>query len=405
MTLRSFRPTLWVLSLLAAAACQQDLTAPGACPATCPGGTPTVRDTVLDALDDGDTTFTGYFTRGVPGAGIRVSNGFLGAVNHGVLVFGSRPDTVPVTDSTWATYTIDSVVLRFSLLNRDTTVSGMRLQFHRLPATTDTTVDFATVDAAITGATLIDSVTIADSIRAGFQYRFVYAGADLAKVALAPGDSGVLAIAVALIGGSTTGVRMGGVTEGTSRFDTYVTVNTTDTTPSVKRQLLVRVAEISDWVSSVEPTFDPDLLRVGTFLGARSLIRFPFPDYLRDSAILARATLELTPTGPFTGLPGDSAYMHVYGIRADFGAKSPPGSLAGLEKMVYGSSDTLRVDVIGEVQLWQLDRLPHPPALLLRHSAEGGNFTEPEFHSTRSAPGARPRLRITYQLPFDFERP
>jgi hypothetical protein len=404
MTLPAFRSTLLALGLLTVAACQQDLTAPGTCPATCPGGTPVIRDTVLFALDDQDTTFTGYFTRGVPGSGIRVSNGFLGAVNHGVLVYGPRADSVRVNDSTKATYVIDSVILRFTLLNRDTTVSGMRLQFHRLPASTDTTVDFATVDAAITGATLIDSVTIADSIRAGFQSRFKYSGADLAKVALAPGDS-VLAIAVALVGGTTTGVRMGGVTEGTSRFDTYVTVNTTDTTPSIKFQLIVRVAELSDWVSDVEPTFDPDLLRIGTAEGARSLIRFPFPDYLRDSAILARATLELTPTGPFAGLPGDSAFMHVFGVRADFGAKSPPGSLAGLVKMVYGSSDTLRVDVIGEVQLWQLDRLPHPPVLVLRHSFEGGNFTEPEFHSTRSSVAGRPRLRITYQLPFDFERP
>ena len=62
--------------------------------------------------------------------------------------------------------------------------------------------------------------------------------------------------------------------------------------------------------------------------------------------------------------------------------------------------------MIVEIQSWQATRLPHPPVLFVNVSPEGASFTEPRFYSTRSPIAARhPRLRITYQLPFAFERP
>jgi hypothetical protein len=63
--------------------------------------------------------------------------------------------------------------------------------------------------------------------------------------------------------------------------------------------------------------------------------------------------------------------------------------------------------VIAEIQRWQsVQRLPHPPLLVVKVQPEGTSFTEPRFYSTRETVAARrPRLRITYQAPFDFERP
>lgn len=405
MTLRSFRWTSWALGLLALGACKQDLTAPGACPATCPGGTPIVRDTVLDALEGGDSTFVGYAPRGSTPSGIRVSNGVNGASHHGVIVFLPRPDSLKgAIDTLDHSYVIDSVALEVTLIARDTLASGMRLELYRIPSSTDTTADFAEIDALIVPANFLDSATIADSVRPHRTYRFRFVGADLAKVALPPTDS-VLAIAVVLTGGSTSGIRLAGRFDERSSFKTWVTLNSADTAASAKKQMIPRGPEIVTFVSSVEPVFDPDFLRIGTADVARSLIRFPFPAYLRDTAILARATLELTPTGPFVGFPGDSAFVDVFGVRADFGAKSPAGPLGGRRLLVMGSADSVSIDVVSELQSWQFERLPHPPVLTIRHSGEGANYIEPEFHSTRSAPALRPRLRITYQLPFDFERP
>ena len=68
---------------------------------------------------------------------------------------------------------------------------------------------------------------------------------------------------------------------------------------------------------------DPSLLAIGGAPSARSLIRFPWPPFLRDSAQLMRVTLELVPTAPFTGLKGDTAFVQARPLLADFGGKSP----------------------------------------------------------------------------------
>ena len=397
---------------VAVAGCREQLTAPGSCPATCPGGTPVLRDTVLDALVGEDSTYAGYILRGATLAGLRVANGLIAATDYGVVRFVGRQDSIFIRD-TGRTYTIDSVALEVTLLARDTTASGIRLALHRLPATTDSGVPFATIDAAVVPGTLIDSVTIADSIhpsaRSVHKYRFVFQGGTLPVVDISSADSGVLAMAVAISGASPTGVRVGGIGSGVGVpiFRTYVTVNVPDTATAVKRQVIVRGPEFTTFVSNTTaPAADSTILAIGTPAGARALIRFPWPTYLRDSALLARATLELVPAQAIDGLPGDSAFVDIHGVRADFGAKSPITGLVGTRGLIFGSLDTVRVDVISEVQVWQAKRLPHPPMLVVILSPEGTSFTEPRFYSTRETVATRrPRLRITYQAPFDFERP
>jgi len=388
--------------------CREQLTAPGSCPATCPGGTPVLRDTVLEALPGADSIHSGYIIRGATLAGMRVANGLIGATDYGVVKFIRREDSIFVRD-TGRTYTIDSVALEVTLLARDTTASGIRLALHRLPATTDSGVTFATVDAAVIPGTLIDSVTIADSVRGSHKYRFVFQGVTLPQVDIPAGDSGALALAVAISGATVTGVRIGGIGSGVGVpiFRTYVTVNVPDTAAAVKRQTIVRGPSFSTFVSNTTaPAADSTILAIGTPTGARAVIRFPWPAYLRDSALLARATLELVPAQAIDGLPGDSGFVDVHGVRADFGAKSPITGLVGTRGLTFGSLDTVRVDVISEIQNWQARRLPHPPVLVVILTPEGTSFTEPRFYSTREPVAARrPRLRITYQAPFDFERP
>ncbi len=399
------------------AGCQEQLTAPGSCPATCPGGTPVLRDTVLDALVGQDELYSGYLTRGATLAGMRAANGLDGHTDYGIVRFVARPDSLPLRDTIptdsitpKATYTIDSVTITVTLLARDTSVSGIRLALHRLPSTTDTTATFADIDPLIVPGTLIDSVTIADSVRPSFTYRFLFQGDTLALVDIPAADTGVFAMAVAISGGSATGVRIGGIGSGAGvpLMRTYVTVNTTDTTPSVKHQVVQTRPRFTTYVSSEPaPAADSTVLSVGTPGGTRAYIRFPWPAYLKDTALLARATLELVPEVPFNGLPGDSTFLNIHGVRLDFGAKSPLiNPFGGTRFLPVGSADTLRVDVVTIVQAWQRDQLPLPPLLVAIVDPEGAAFTEPRFYSTRSPVAARrPRLRITYQLPFDFERP
>lgn len=406
---------------LSIAACQEQLTAPGSCPATCPGGTPVIHDTVLDAIPDSDVTFSGYFPRGTSiQGGLRVSNGMNGSTDFAMIEFSPRPDTVFAKDTIGATdtvfhYTIDSVAIELTLLARDTLVSGVLLELVRLPISLDSSVQYAELAPLIASGTLVDSVTIADSIQKGKRYRFVFKGDTLSLVDIPAADSGILSVGIRITGPSATGVRIGGIVSslpsGASAvpiFTTYVTVPITDTTTANRKQIIPRTAEFTTFVQSVPPVDDPDLISVGTYSTKRGFIRFPWPAYLRDSALLARATLELTPAAPFTGLVGDSTFLFAYGVRVDFGPKSPQSSVrtAGAGDLILGSQDTIRMDVIPEVVLWQTGAidLPHPPIFFVSMTNEGGSFTEPTFFSSRSPAGA-PRLRVTYQLPFDFERP
>lgn len=409
MNVRPPRAFLAVCVLgLVVAGCQEQLTAPGTCPATCPGGTPEVRDTVIDATVGGDTTFAGFVIRGGRQSGLLVSNGLHGDTDLALVRFLARDSGLTVRD-TLRTFTIDSVLLTVTMQVRDTLVSGTELYLYRAPATVDSGTTYAEASALLTPGNLIDSVTIPDSITTLHTFTWMFTGADLAKVDIPAPDDRTLAMVVAIGGPTQTGLRIGGIASGgaTPSFNTFVTLNVPDTTTSIKHQVIVISPAMATYLTSAPHPVDPDLLTLGSAFGTRALVRFKFPAYLKDSALISRATLELVPAAPITGLTGDSVNIDAYGILADFGAKSPlyAGThIAGFSPLLFGSSDTLRIDVVTEVKNWQNPVLAHPPALVLQTNQEGASFAEPTFFSTRS-PSGHPRLHITYQLPFPFERP
>jgi hypothetical protein len=394
---------------LAVAGCQEQLTAPGTCPATCPGGTPVLRDTVIDALVGADSTFTGYVVRGTTGGGMQVSNDFLGATRYGVVRFRQRQDSLEIRD-TLRGYTIDSVVIELTILARDSNATGMTLSLFRLPRTVDSLVPYSEIDSTVTAGPALASAAVTDTARP-FTYKFRFLADSLSLVDIPAADSGVFALAIALSGGTATGARIGGLASGTAKFPvmrTYATLIAPPADSLVKKQTFAVPGGLTTFVTSA-PIATPDstIHQLGGPDGNRVLLRFPWPAYLRDSALLARATLEMVPAQSFAGLPGDSAFVDLRGILVDFGAKSTVDfRIRGAEVLPFGSTDTVHVDLINLVQFWQLKTLPHPPALVVRMDPEGSSFTAPQFYSTREAVAARrPRLRITYQLPFDFERP
>jgi hypothetical protein len=326
-----------------------------------------------------------------------------------VLRFVGRGDSVLVLDTLRA-FTIDSVVLTFGVLARDSTVGNLSLELYRLPATVDSNITLAEVDAAFIPANSIGTIAIGDSVLSG-AVRLALADTLLARVAIQPGDSGVLALGVGLQSGTPTGVRLGSQTAGSlaPSFTTFVTADVPDT--ALQTQAITRVASFNTFVTDAVGFPPPDFLAVGGAPSARSLVRFALPPRIKDSVQIIRATLELVPESPLQGVPNDPATLDVRGILSDLGAKSPLCSLSRLCGGVFisqnsradleaGSADTIRVEVNDIVRGWQGENSA-PEAFFLSLMPEGASFTTATFGSTRA--GAHlPRLRITYARRLDF---
>jgi len=315
--------------------------------------------------------------------------------------FIARPDSFTIGDTAYA-YVLDSVSLAVTLQYRDTTVKGLALYLYRLPATLDSTFTFAEAEAAFTPANIIDSIMVDDSVVTERYQRF-YSGADLAKLDIAPADSGVLAFGVQIRAAQGTGVRIGSQSAGSDApgFISYISVPTTDSTYS---RTIPRIVRYGSYVSQTIPLLDPTLLTIGGAPSARTLIRFTWPDYIRDSAQILRATLELVPANPVPGLTGDTAFVIVVPVLSDFGSKSPGVTdprYPSFGKVSAGQTDTVHVEIQTMTRLWQ-GTTPLPPTVWVQLIPETSSFSRPEFGSTRTA-GLVPRLRLTFARNFPFE--
>jgi len=392
----------WLLAL-AIASCQERLTSPADCPALCPGGQQQVLDTALRALPGLDSSYTGYVARGA-GRALLVSNGLPASEDRTVYRFASRPDSVSVRDTVRA-YAIDSVLLSFSLVARDTLATGIRLYIYRLPPTIDSTASFTDVTAQFVPENLIDSTGVADSVHRGL-VQTMLRGPALDRVAIPLGTGGVLAVGLAITANSPTGIRVGS-TAGSNgaTFVTFVTVDVPDTTTTIKHQSLSRSTSFNTFVTQSALVPDPNLLTVGGEPSSRALVRFALPPVLKDSATLVRATIELTPVAPIQGLPTDIAAVVSRAVLADLGAKSPVTADSVPDTLAVPQVDTVRIDVTRLVQLWQ-GSSPRPAALFLSLQPEAASFSRAVFYSTRAGDSTvHPRLRVTYMRTFPFENP
>lgn len=393
--------TLAALTLLAAG-CQEKLAAPADCPNLCPGSFD-VRDTILYALPDGDTTFSGYVRAG-QGVSLRVSNQLPASEDRAVVRFGARPDSFAVGDSL-RPYVVDSANLEISLIYRDSLVPGLKIFLYRLPATVDSSTTFAQVDGAFVPSALLDSFVVDDTIKTQRLIR-TFKGADLAKLAIPAADSGVLAIGVGIRASSPTGVRIGsvGAGSGTPTFRSYITVQDVDTTYARSFTPSVR---FNTFVSQTPTLVDQSVLTLGGTPSNRAIVRFPWPLVLRDSAQLVRVTLEFTPSEPITGLRGDSAYLVARPALADLGGKSSTAndaSFASPAGILPGDADTLAFEVRRSVTTWQGES-GLPPMFVLQMFPEASTFSVARLGSSRSAEALRPRLRVTYVLTYPFGNP
>ena len=398
-----------LLAVVTLAACQEKLTAPADCPALCPGGQPQVFDEVFTAVSGADSSFVGYI-QPHEAASLLVSNGLQGFEERGLVRFLARTGTVTVRD-TARTYTIDSVAFSLTVTARDTNLTGLKLLLYRLTPSFDSTTTFADVAPAFVPESLIASVDVPDTLNAG-TLRTVFQGVDLSRVEIPASDSGRLALGIRVEAPVATGARLGALAGGNGpTFTTYVTLDVPDTGTAKLRTLPVGPS-FNTYVSEVVQVVDSTLLAVGGAPSARALLRFNLPSRIRDSASIVRATLELTPVAPITGLPTDPPLLLGLALLTDVGAKSPVSPTVGIQGQFAPPADTLEagttavsLEAVRLVELW-LGKTTRPSALLLALTPEAASFSRPVFHSTRAAdPALRPRLRISYLLSFPFETP
>jgi hypothetical protein len=388
-------------------ACQERLTSPGQCPELCPGGTPVVFDTVVSAVPGGDESVPGYVARGA-GVALLTSNGLPASEDRAVYRFASRLDSITVRDTARA-YTVDSVQLALTLVARDTLVNGLKVVLYRLPADLDPdTATFASVDPQLVDASLIDTIAVPDSVNSG-QISTLLRGTETDRVAIPVGTGGVLSIGLKVVADAPTGVRLGSIAGGNAAtFNTFVTVAVPDTATAIVHQSLSRSAQDNSFVTQTPFVAPPGTLAIGGEPSSRAFIRFAVPTRIKDSSTVVRATLEMLPVAPISGLPTDPAVLRGLAVLSDLGPKSPltgDPTLISEDTLALGSADTLRLDITQIVQLWQQsDERPEEVALLLR--PEGASFTRTAFGSTNPlSPVGPPRLHITYLLSFPFENP
>jgi hypothetical protein len=390
------------LAALAIAACSEKLATEGDCPDLCPNAELTVFDTTLIAVVEADSSYTGYIAPGTNTAIFVTTDGFATMNARGIYEFVRRPDSVLVSD-TLRPYTIDSVAFLIGVVGRDTAVKNLRLALFRLPDEVDSASTFAELSAALTPERFIDTVAVPDSVRAG-TVRAVLSGEALARVALAPADSGVLRVGMGIVADGPTGVRLGAVSAGTlaSFYQTYVTSIVADT---AVRNLITRGAQVTAYEQETpDPAPGPGRLVVGGAPSNRTLIRFQLPDVIRDSATIVRARLELEPFEPVRGLANDLAALTATGILIDVGAKSP--LLSGLvvgDTVLAGQTSRIDLEVRLIVAQWQAPLL-RPQSIFLIMEPEASTFTLPLIVSTAD-PARAPRLRLAYVRRYPFVNP
>jgi hypothetical protein len=399
---------LGLLATLVLVGCQERLTSPADCPALCPGGSPKVVDEILYPISGADSSFRGY-VQPFSSAALLVSNGLQGFEERALIRFPRRTETVLVRDTARA-YAIDSVTFFFNLVARDTNAAGLKLALYRLPANIDTSTSYADVDPAFVTANLIRVIDVPDTLRSG-SLSTVFSGSDLSRIEIPPADTGVLALGVRLDAPTPTGARLGSVSGGAGAvFVTHATLDVPDT-GTAKIRAFSLSPSFNSSLRPPEAPPDSTLLSVGGEPSARALLRFELPSRLRDSALIVRATLELTPVEPISGLPTDPAVLQALGLATDLGGKSPlrgPRLGAIPTDTVEAGATAVSLEVVRLMELW-LGSTTIPSALVVSlaiPTLEAASFSRPIFYSTRAADvNLRPRLRISYLRSFPFESP
>ncbi|HEV2750953.1 MAG TPA: hypothetical protein VGV12_10570 [Gemmatimonadales bacterium] len=415
------RRLLLIGAAVIAAACVEDLTTPGVCPAYCPGNQLTIADTVLYDLSR-DSSFRGYV---LPHQSAVLLAANLPGVVDGRPIFringpGSRFRINPNDTTTGPILGSDSAKLQFVISRRDSTATNLTLRFYRLPKTIDSTTTFADVSGAFTDSlvrtlnidTLLakpnrkDSVT-GDSAAVDTTGHLLtlFMKFDSTAARYIAADSGSVAYGIRISADSLASVTIAKTTLTSVLSGPLLTwyVQVDSSGVSVPRTLGTFQAAFASFVSSPPPPPIDSTLAVGGAPSARSIVRVAFPRVIRDSSQIIRATLILVPAVAARGAPIDSFAVEVHAVLVDLGAKSPIAVdvLHTNSTMIHiGATDTVRIEVTNVLQAWAADST-QPTTLVLKPKNEAQSFAEIRFYPTIAA-AFRPSLQITFVRRYPF---
>lgn len=414
--MRMASTSVWrsVLAALAAAAllgCREDIAAPGQCPSLCPSADVELVDTTLTGIVVSDTSVRGFV---VPHEAAILVASTLDSLKSLVLVrftaldtvFRVSGDTVPVRIGGY-----DSVTIELTMRQRDTVAEDLRVLLVRLPAGTDTTATYATAlpffaDSLIVDSLIVDSL-VADSVATGTLHQRL----PVARMLPGTGDSGKVALGIAIRAASPTAVSFGALDfSGAPPRITYWAWGVRGAAPEdTLRQSISRSPAFDSFVMTPVPGVPPaGALQVGNLPSARTLLRVDIPRRLLDSTSVVRGTLVLTLTRPATGRPGEVFDVEARPVIRDFGGKSITASdtvVTGLGQVTVGQTGPVEIEIGRILRFWRnpaADSLPR--AILLSSRLEAAALGEVTF-AGRTAGVAAPLLQLTFVRPYAFGVP
>jgi hypothetical protein len=407
-----------IAAAVLAAACVEDLSAPGVCPNYCPTAGLTIADTVLYDLSR-DSSFRGYV---LPHRSALLLAANVPGVVDGRAMFringpGSRFRINANDTTTGLILGADSARLRMVISRYDTALTNLTLAFFRLPKTIDSTTTFADVSGAFTDSLLrtlnIDTLlaqpnrkdsvtgdsaavdTIGHTITLFVKFDSTaarYVGADSGSVAYGIRVSADSPVSIAITSGLVSGPQF---------LSRYIRVDSLGV--PVSRNIGLGLSAFESFVRNPPPPLIDSTLTVGGAPSARSIIRVAFPRVIRDSSQIIRATLSLVPAVPAAGVPIDSFAVEVHAVLVDLGAKSPIAidvTHTDSTMIHIGTTDTIQVEVTNVLQAWAADST-QPTTFVLAARDEAQSFAEIRFYPTIAA-AFRPSLRITYVRRYPF---
>lgn len=381
-------------------ACQQTITAPGACPEFCPTTQIEMVDSLLIGVIDQDTSHQGY----VPAHTailMQVATGG-GQESRVLLRFRRFGDAIPITTTATAPVVErDSFRLDLIVTRRSADVSGLGITVYRIPTSIDSLTTFDAVapffdDSLIVGVVLVPepdstgSDTISTVLLAAAFPTFVE---DAREITIGLAIRSTTPLFATL--GTEDGVRGAGITR-------FVKADSADgqLTPASD----FRAVAFDTFVHTDPAPPQPATLTVGGTPSTRSFLRLNIPSFVIDSSQVLGAKLLLVPVEPVLGAPGDTFNLIANALSADFGPKSPllialDSSAIGIPVAV-GTSDTIALDITSILRRWQ-NNPDQVRTLVLRLRTEAATFAELRVGSSQRV-GAAPSLRVTYVPPFSL---
>jgi hypothetical protein len=418
--MRRRRATVLAGALLAAA-CVEQVAAPGSCPAFCPTGAITIVDTLLTTAIAQDSAFRGYVRPHQ--ASVMLAATLPGIVDGRALFtfagLGSRFRLTTTDTSTGAITRADSARLLLEVTRRDSGAHNLTLRLFRMPVTMDSTTTFDSLAPRFADSLVVHTVNLdtllarpgrkdsisGDSVSVDTVNHLLVLSLKLDSTGAryVRADSGAAAYGVRVAADARASIAIGKGSIGPS-IVWYFRVDSVG--KPVARTPGARPAGFQSFVFTPPAPPIDSTLAVGGVPSARSILRVAFPRFIRDSSQIIRGTLVLVPAVPARGAPVDSFTVEAHTVLADFGAKSPialDATRTDTTVIRVGATDTVKIEVTNLLQFWAADST-RPPSIVLRAKAEGTSFAEIRFYPSK-AQAFRPRLQVTFVRRFPFGAP